>query len=377
MKLYEYEAKNIFREEGIPVPDFRVVSNAEDALKAAEEIGGRLVVKAQVLVAGRGKAGGVKLADNPEEAYRYAKQMLGSEIKGEIVKKVLISKAVNIDRELYLSIIIDRSIGAPVILSSPEGGVDIEELAKTKPEKILKTFIDPLAGIRDHHAREAARFLELREQVSKRAQQIVIDLYRVFEKYSCELAEINPLALTSEGDLAAVDAKMIIDDNALYKYPELSEGFIRDLSYYEAEAKKMNFSYVELDGNIGILCNGAGLTMATMDSVYILGGKPANFLDIGGGARAELVERAVSLLLKHPRTEILFINILGGITRCDEVARGIVEAVKKMNVKKKMVVRLKGTNEEEGKRILEENDIYVLEEMDEAARKAVELGGRI
>ncbi|MCS7126510.1 MAG: ADP-forming succinate--CoA ligase subunit beta [Aigarchaeota archaeon] len=377
MKLYEYEARNLFREQGIPVPEFRVVSTAEEALKAAEEIGGRLVVKAQVLVAGRGKAGGVKLAENPEEAYRYAKQMLGSEIKGELVKKVLISKAVDIDRELYLSIIVDRSIGAPVILSSPEGGVDIEELARSKPEKILKIFVDPVVGIREYHAREAARFLDLDEQTLKKAQQIVIDLYKVFEKYSCELAEINPLALTPEGSLVAIDAKIILDDNALYKYPEFSGEYVRDLSYYEAEAKKMNFSYVELDGNIGILCNGAGLTMATMDSVYILGGKPANFLDIGGGARADLVERAVSLLLKHPRTEVLFINILGGITRCDEVARGIVEAIKKTGVAKKMVVRLKGTNEEEGRRILEENGIYVLEEMDEAARKAVQLGGAI
>ncbi|MCL7391789.1 MAG: ADP-forming succinate--CoA ligase subunit beta [Thaumarchaeota archaeon] len=376
MKLYEYEAKNIFSQFGISVPRFKVVSTPEEARLAAEEIGGRVVVKAQVLVAGRGKAGGVKLADTPEEAYSYAKQMLGSEIKGEKVGKVMITKAVDIERELYLSIIIDRSIGAPVILASPEGGVDIEELARTRPEKILKIVVDPLIGIRDYHARQAAKFLELSEQTLRKAQEATINLYRVFEYYSCELAEINPLALTPDGGLEAVDAKIILDDNALYKYPEFSSDFTRDLSYYEAEAKKMNFSYVELDGNIGILCNGAGLTMATMDSVYVLGGRPANFLDIGGGARADLVERAVTLLLQHPKTEVIFINILGGITRCDEVANGIVGALKKTGVSKKIVVRLKGTNEEEGRRILEENKIYVIEEMDEAAGKAVELGGR-
>lgn len=376
MKLYEYEAKNIFNQFGIPVPKFKIVSTLEEVQEAAEELAGRVVVKAQVLVAGRGKAGGVKLADNPHEAYSYAKQMLGSEIKGEKVRKILVSKAVDIERELYLSIIIDRSIGAPVILASPEGGVDIEELARTKPEEILKIVVDPVIGIRDYQARQAARFLKLNELALKKAQEIIVNLYRVFEYYNCELAEINPLALTPDGSLEAIDAKIILDDNALYKYPEFSSEFIRDLTYYEAEAKKMNFSYVELDGNIGILCNGAGLTMATMDSVYVLGGRPANFLDIGGGARADLVERAVSLLLQHPKTEVVFINILGGITRCDEVANGIVRALEKTGAGKKMVVRLKGTNEEEGRRILEENMIYVLEEMDEAARKAVELGGR-
>lgn len=376
MKLYEYEARRIFAEEGIPVPEFRVVSTAEEAFRASEELGGRVVVKAQVLVAGRGKAGGVKLAESPEQARMYAAQMLGSEIKGEPVRKLVIARAVDIERELYLSVTIDRGLGAPAILSSPDGGVDIEELARTRPERILKVVVDPLIGVKEYAAREVARFMELEGQAMRDAQQIVMGLYRVFEKYSCELAEINPLALTSDGRLEAVDAKIIIDDNAVYRYPEFSEGLTRDMGQYEAEARRMNFSYVELDGNIGILCNGAGLTMATMDSVYLMGGRPANFLDIGGGARADLVERAVSLLLRHPRTEVLLINILGGITRCDEVARGIVEAVKKTGVPKRMVVRLKGTNEEEGRRILAENGIDVLEGMDEAAGRAVELGGK-
>lgn len=374
MKLYEYEAKRLFAEHGIPVPEFKVVSDAEEARKAAEELGGRVVVKAQVLVAGRGKAGGIKLADTAEEAYQHAKRMLGSEIKGEKVNEVMITRAVDIMKELYLSVIIDRSIGAPVILASPEGGIDIEELARTKPERILRVSVDPVIGMMDHHARNVARFLELDAEGIKQAHRIALQLYQVFKKYDCELAEINPLVVTPEGKLEAVDAKVIIDDNALYRHPEVSRDQTRDMSYYEAEAKKMGFSYVELDGNIGILCNGAGLTMATMDSVYVLGGKPANFLDIGGGARADVVERAVSLLLQHPRTEVILVNILGGITRCDEVARGIVEALKKVEVKKQLVVRLKGTNEEEGRRILEENKIFALDEMDDAARKAVELG---
>lgn len=374
MKLYEYEAKKLFAEHGIPVPEFRVVSDAEEARRAAEELGGKVVVKAQVLVAGRGKAGGVKLADSAEEAYQHAKRMLGSEIKGEKVKEVMITKAVDIMKELYLSVIIDRSIGAPVILASPEGGIDIEELARTKPERILKIGVDPVIGVMDHHARNVARFLELDSEGMRQAHRITLQLYQVFSKYDCELAEINPLVVTPDGGLAAVDAKIIIDDNALYRHPEFSRDPTRDMSYYEAEAKKMGFSYVELDGNIGILCNGAGLTMATMDSVYVLGGKPANFLDIGGGAKADVVERAVSLLLKHPKTQVILVNILGGITRCDEVARGLVEALKKVGADKQMVVRLKGTNEEEGKKILEENGIFAIEEMDDAARKAVELG---
>lgn len=376
MKLYEYEGKRLFSGHGIPVPEFEVVSTPEEARSAAEKLGGKVVVKAQVLVAGRGKAGGVKLADTPEEAEEHARKMLGSKIKGERVEKVMISKAVDILKELYLSVIIDRSFGAPVILVSPEGGVDIEELARTKPERILKVVVDPVLGLKSYHLKRAASFLELDAEAAKQAQSIIKELYEVFTRYDCELAEINPLVLTPENRLAAIDSKVIIDDNALYRHPELSRDLERDMSYYEAEARKMGFSYVELEGgNIGVLCNGAGLTMATMDAVLVLGGKPANFLDIGGGARAERVERAISLLLQHPKAKVVFVNILGGITRCDEVARGIVGALKSAGVEKKMVVRLKGTNEEEGRRILKEAGIYALDEMDDAARKAVELAG--
>lgn len=378
MKLYEYEGRRLFSEYGIPVPEFEVVSTPEDARKAAERMGGMVVVKAQVLVAGRGKAGGVKLAKTPEEAEERARSMLGSEIKGERVEKVIVSKAVDIVKELYLSVIIDRSFGAPVILASPEGGVDIEELARTKPERILRVVVDPVLGLRSYHLRRVAGFLELDVEAAKQAQAITSALYNLFTRYDCELAEINPLVLTPENKLVAIDSKIIVDDNALYRHPELSRDAERGLSIYEAEAKKMGFSYVELEGgNIGVLCNGAGLTMATMDTVLVLGGRPANFLDIGGGAPAERVERAVKLLLQHPKAKVVFVNILGGITRCDEVAKGIVAALESAGAEKKLVVRLKGTNEEEGRRILESAGIYALEEMDDAARKAVELAGEV
>ncbi len=377
MKLYEYEGMELFRRYGVPVPRFEVVSEPEEAARAAERLGGRVVVKAQVLVGGRGKAGGVRLAGTPAEAREHAQGILGMEIRGEKVERLVVAEAVDIVKELYLSIIIDRSIGAPLILASPEGGVDIEELARTRPERILKTPVEPLVGLKSYHIRRIAKFLELPQDAQKQISQIITGLYRLFIDYDCELAEINPLVVKGDGGLLAIDSKVIIDDNALYRHPELQERMGREMDEYETESRRLGFSYVELDGNIGVICNGAGLTMATMDTVLVLGGKPANFLDIGGGARADRVEGAVSLLLRHPKVKILFINILGGITRCDEVARGIVNALRKSGLEKEMVVRLKGTNEEEGRRILEENGIYVLEEMDEAARKAVELAGGV
>ncbi len=377
MKLYEYEGMELFRRYGIPVPGFEVASSPEEAAEAAGRLGGRVVVKAQVLVGGRGKAGGVKIADSPEEAGEHARRILGMSIRGERVERLVVAEAVDIARELYLSIILDRSIGAPLILASPEGGVDIEELARTRPERILKTPVEPFLGLKPYHIRRVARFLELPPDAQKQVGQILSGLYRLFIENDCELAEINPLVVKKDGGLLAIDSKIIVDDNSLYRHPELQERAGREMNEYEAEARRLGFSYVELDGNIGVICNGAGLTMATMDTVLVLGGRPANFLDIGGGARADRVEGAVSLLLSHPKAKILFINILGGITRCDEVARGIVNALGKAEAKKGMVVRLKGTNEEEGRRILEENGIHVVDEMDEAARKAVELAREV
>ena len=377
MKLYEFEGMELFSRYGVPTPRFDVASSPEDARRIAESLGGRVVVKAQVLVGGRGKAGGVKVAESPEKAEQHARRILGMEIRGERVEKLVIAEAVDILKELYLSIILDRSIGAPLILASPEGGVDIEELARTRPEKIIKVPVDPFTGLRPYHIRRVAKFLELPSEAQKHVGRIISGLYKLFMDYDCELAEVNPLVLRGDGSLLAIDSKVIVDDNSLYRHPDLQERAGRGMNRYEAEAKRMGFSYVELEGNIGVICNGAGLTMATMDTVLVLGGRPANFLDIGGGARADRVEGAVSLLLSHPRVKILFINILGGITRCDEVAKGIVNALRKSDTGKRMVVRLKGTNEEEGRRILEENGIYTLEEMDEAARKAVELAEEV
>lgn len=262
-----------------------------------------------------------------------------------------------------------------MFLTSSEGGVDIEELAARAPEKIVRVPVDPLTGLKGFHVRRLVKGVGLAKEQAKQFSKMASALYKLFIDYDCELAEINPLAIDENGNLVAVDAKVIIDDNALFRRPEFKGREERELSEFEALAKKEGFSYVELDGNIGIIGNGAGLTMATMDTVYLYGGKPANFLDIGGGARAELVEKAASILLRHPKVEVIFVNVLGGITRCDEVARGLVRALEKHGAGKKIVVRMMGTNEEEGKRILAEAGIYAYDSMEEAAKKAVELAG--
>ncbi|MEM2366221.1 MAG: ADP-forming succinate--CoA ligase subunit beta, partial [Nitrososphaerota archaeon] len=331
------------------------------------------VLKAQVLVAGRGKAGGIKFAGSPQEAYELAKILLNMEIKGEKVHSLLVSETVDIERELYLSIVIDRSVGAASILASSEGGIDIEELAAKSPEKIVKVYIDPLVGLKPYHVRRITEFMSLSDEQKKVLHDITLNLYRLFVDFDCELAEINPLAVDKEGKLVPVDAKVIIDDNALFRRKEFAERASAELSEFEAEAKKYGFSYVELDGDIGIIGNGAGLTMATMDVVKLYGGKPANFLDIGGGARADIVEKAASLLLKHPKVKVLLVNVLGGITRCDEVAKGLVNALKAYGKGKKLVVRLMGTNEEEGKRILSSAGISAFDSMEDAAKNVVEL----
>ncbi|MEM2909867.1 MAG: ADP-forming succinate--CoA ligase subunit beta [Nitrososphaerota archaeon] len=373
MKLYEYEAKQLFSLYNIPVPEFGLARTPEDAKNIAQKLGGKAVLKAQVLVAGRGKAGGIKFAESPQEAYELAKKLLGMEIKGEKVNSLLVSRAVDIERELYLSIVVDRSVGAASILSSSEGGIDIEELAAKSPEKIVKVYVDPLVGLKAHHVRRIVESMGLFDEQKKVLQDITLNLYKLFVELDCELAEINPLAVDKEGKLVPVDAKVIIDDNALFRRKEFAERASAELSEFEAEAKKHGFSYVELDGDIGIIGNGAGLTMATMDVVKLYGGRPANFLDIGGGARADIVEKAASLLLKHPNVKVLFVNVLGGITRCDEVAKGLVNALATYGKGKRLVVRLMGTNEEEGKRILSSAGISAFDSMEDAAKKAVEL----
>lgn len=373
MKLYEYEAKKIFEDYGIPISPYEVVDNPESARKSAEKLGFPVVIKAQVLVAGRGKAGGVKIAKNSDEVYDIASKMLGLSIKGELVKKIMVTSAIDISREIYVSIIVDRFVRKPVILVSAEGGVDIEELAAKAPEKIIKIYVDPLIGLRDYQLRYATSRVGLSGQQASQFMSILRSLYAIFDNFDCDLAEINPLAIDSRGNLIAVDAKMIIDDNALFRRKEFANRESAEYSEFEIEARQAGFNYVELDGNIGIICNGAGLTMATMDTVYLKGGKPANFLDVGGGATAEIAEKATSLLLRHPNVKVIFFNILGGITRCDEVAKGLISALNKYGGGKKIVVRMMGTNEEEGRRLLREAGIDWYDSMETAAARAVEL----
>jgi succinyl-CoA synthetase beta subunit len=375
MKLYEYESKEIARRYGIPVPRGRVVESPEDAKRVAGELGA-VVIKAQVLVGGRGLAGGVKAAETPEDAYAVAERLFSSTIRGEKVEKVLVEEKVCISRELYLSLTVDRASRRPVYLVSEMGGVEIEELAKKYPDKIHRIYVDPSVGYSDYMSREALQALKLPWTLLQDLANIMKAMYSIMTDHEAELVEFNPLALTCDNRLVALDAKIIIDDNSLYRHPDLQKLYGRDLTEYEKRAKELGFNYVELDGDIGVISNGAGLTMATMDSILYYGGRPANFLDIGGGARRESVKEAVKLMLTHPRTRVLLINIFGGITRCDEVALGIIEAVKEVGARKPIVVRMLGTNEEEGRRILREHGIEAYTEMDDAVKTAVELAKR-
>ncbi len=375
MKLYEFEAKKIVRDYGIPVPDGMLARNIDEAVGAAKKIGVPVVLKSQVLVGRRGLAGGIRIAETLEDVAREAENLFNTKIRGEEVKYLLIEKKIDFERELYLSLAIDRTARKYVFLASPLGGVEIEELVKQHPDKLLKLYIDPATGYSPYMSRTAAKFLELPKEMWKNLHNIMNSMYKLMRELDAELVEFNPLAVTRKG-LIALDAKIRIDDNSLYRHPELQDKALRELSLKEQIAKKYGFSYVELDGNIGIICNGAGLTMATMDLVAYYGGKPANFLDIGGGATRERVKEAAKLILTHERVKVVLINIFGGITRCDEVARGVIEAVGETRAHKPIVVRMLGTNEEEGRRILGEYGYKVFSEADEAVKKAVELARR-
>jgi len=375
LKLYEYEAKEIASKYGIPVPRGKIAKTPDEVAYIARELG-PVVIKAQVLVGGRGLAGGVKAASTPEEAFRIASSLLSSSIRGEKVNALLVEEKVCIARELYLSLTVDRTARKPVYLVSEIGGVEIEELAKKYPEKMHRIYVDPEIGYTDYMSRDALVALNLPWSALGELSPLMKSMYRIMLDYDAELVEFNPLAYTCEGKLVALDAKIIIDDNSLYKHPELQRLHGRDLSDYEKKAKDLGFSYVELDGDIGVISNGAGLTMATMDSILYYGGKPANFLDIGGGASRDRVKEAVKLMLTHPRSKVLLINIFGGITRCDEVAAGIVEALREVGVSKPIVVRMLGTNEEEGRRILREHGIDAYFEMDDAVKAVVERSRR-
>jgi succinyl-CoA synthetase beta subunit len=380
MKLQEYQSKQYFAKFGIPIPKGRVAATANEAKQIADELGGRTVVKSQVLVGGRGKAGGIRLARNSDEAEDLAAQILAMEIKGLPVRKVLVDQAADIETELYLGITNDRSSRKPVMMASSAGGVDIEEVARETPEKIVRVPVDPLLGLRDYQARDLAAGIDLPRDHWRNFGHIARGLWQAYSESDATLAEINPLVITTQGELLAVDGKMVLDDNALFRHPNLAE--MRDLDVEaeaETEARKYGLSFIKLDGEIGCMVNGAGLAMATMDIIKLFGGEPANFLDIGGGASSEKVSAALRIILQDPNVKAILINIFGGITRGDEVARGILEALNEVQTHVPMVARIVGTNAEEGRQILADAEMITAETLVDAAQKAIAVaqGGEI
>jgi len=377
LKLFEHEAKAIFAKYNIPTPRGELIASPARALEIASKINVPVAVKAQILAAGRGKAGGIFFASSPREAELAVKKLLSTEIKGFKVRSVLVEEKVPIERELYFSVAVDRSNRCYVAIASSEGGIEIEEVAAAAPEKIVKVFIDPLRDFHLSHARRIAKRLGYSGGQMQNLATIFLKLYNVAMDCDAELAEMNPLVETPEGKFVAADARLIIDDNALYRHPEFRERVIKEekaeLPPLELEARKSGLAYVKLEGNVGVIGNGAGLVMATLDAIQLYGGNPANFLDVGGGASADVMSAALNLVFSDSGVDVVFINILGGITRCDEVAKGILEAKRQVGFLKPVVVRLVGTNEEEGKRILTEAGIHVLDSMEEAAKRAVEI----
>lgn len=372
MNLHEYQSKLIFSKYGIPIPRGRVASSASEVRQIAEELGGRVVIKSQVLVGGRGKAGGIRLAKSPKEAEDLATHVLAMQIKGLPVRKVLVDEAVGIVKEIYLAITNDRAARMPVLMASAAGGVDIEEVAATRPDDIKKVHIDPLLGMRDYQARDIALGIDLPREHWRAFSEIARGLWQTYRQNDATLAEINPLVITADQRLVALDGKMIVDDNALFRLPELNE--MRDLGAedpLEVQARKYGLSYINLDGNVGCMVNGAGLAMATMDIIKLSGGEPANFLDIGGGASAEKVAAALRIILADPKVKAVLFNIFGGITRCDEVARGVLAALNEVQTQVPMVARLVGTNSEEGLALLADANMITAESLVDAAEKAV------
>jgi succinyl-CoA synthetase beta subunit len=355
VNLHEYQSKYRFAEFGIPIPKGKVAHSPQKAYEIAKELGGHVVVKAQVLVGGRGKAGGVKVAATPDEAQAHADAILGMDIKGHRVLKVLLDPASDIRSEIYLGVTNDRAARKPLIMASAEGGMDIEEVNRVAPEKIIREHVDPFLGLRDYQIRNLAYGIDLPRELWKQFGQIAKALYTCYSESDATLAEINPLIIDGEGKLLAVDGKMSIDDNALYRHPDLAE--MRDTSAEppaETQARAAGLSYIKLDGEVGCMVNGAGLAMTTMDLTKLFGGSPANFLDIGGGAKAETVAAALRIILADPNVKAVLFNIFGGITRCDEVAQGILDALKEIDMNLPMVVRLVGTNEAEGRALLDQ-----------------------
>jgi len=377
LKLLEHEAKDLFSEYGIPTPRRRLVSSSEQAQKAAADLEGAVAVKAQVLVGGRGKAGGILFADSPAEAAQIAGKLLKMRIKGISVQNLLVEERVEIKKELYLGLTVDRSNRTYVAIASSEGGMEIEDVAASMPEKIVKVFVDPMYGFHPYHARQIAKRLGYVGRQMLSLATIFVNLYRMAMDYDAELTEINPLVETPEGKFIAADARLTIDDSALYRHAKLKERALQadegDWLPREMQARKSGLAYVKLEGDVGIIGNGAGLVMATLDAIQLHGGSPANFLDVGGGASADRMAAALDIVFSDPGVKAVFINILGGITRCDEVARGILDVKRQMGFVKPMVIRLVGTNEEEGRRILTDAGIPVLDSMEQAAQRVVEI----
>ena len=382
MKIHEYQAKQILAAYGVAVPRGDVIAQREEARAVAEKLGGgTVVVKAQIHAGGRGKGGGVKLAHNPTEAETIAGRMLGMTLithqtgpEGRVVKRVLIEEGLDVARELYLGLVIDRSSGQPVFMASTEGGVEIEVVAAERPEKILKEFIDPAVGFQAFQARDLAFGLALDAAQVNQAVKFFASLYRAFEATDASLAEINPFVVTKDGRLLALDAKMNFDDNALFRHPEIRE--LRDKDEedpLEVKASEFSLNYIRLDGNVGCMVNGAGLAMSTMDIIQYAGGRPANFLDVGGGASEEQVKHGFEIILSDKNVRAVLINIFGGIMRCDVIAGGVIAAVREMGLKVPLVVRLEGTNVDLGKQIIRESGLNVIsaDDLDDAAQKIV------
>ncbi|HAQ19466.1 MAG TPA: ADP-forming succinate--CoA ligase subunit beta [Prolixibacteraceae bacterium] len=377
MKIHEYQARQIFRDYGIPVPADVLCYTVREVEKAAKELNGMVVIKAQVLTGGRGKAGGVKLARNVEEAINAGKQILGMDIKGLTVEKVLVTRAADIEKEFYVGLINDRNTKSVILMASAEGGVEIEEVAKTNPEKIIKFQINPLTGLLDYQTRNIALKLFGNAIHAQKAASILTKLYKLFIETDSTLAEINPLILTTDNEVLAIDGKMNFDDNALFRQPKiLAMREPDEEEVQEIAAHEKGLSYIKLDGNIGCMVNGAGLAMATMDMIKLYGGSPANFLDIGGSSNPQKVIDAMNILLGDKNVKSVMINIFGGITRCDDVARGLIKALEIIITDVPIVVRLSGTNAEEGLAILKETGLPTVSSMSEAAKKAIELSKR-
>jgi succinyl-CoA synthetase beta subunit len=376
MKLFEFEAKDVLQQCGIATPKGNIASNSDEAEVIAKEIGKPVVLKSQILVSGRGKSGGIIFANDSAEAKKVASNLIGSTIQGRIVRSLLVEEKLSIAEQLYASVAIDRQAKRYIVLASTEGGIDIEETALASPDRISTHWVDPIAGFSKHAAElMLAQFSNINQDDVTKFASIIHTLYKVAMDYDAELVEINPLVKTASGEFIAADARIIVDDNALFRHPEFedrSSARVGDTPL-EAEARRQKLAYVDLSGDIGIIGNGAGLTMATLDMVYHFGGRPAIFLEIGGGASVGIVKRAVILVMSQPEVRAVLINILGGITRCDIVARGIIDALNESSVKKPIAVRMIGTNEEEGIQLLHQAGVYVYSDMEEAAEEVLKL----